>query len=465
MHKMNVLDASWLLVESPEAPMQVGQLLTLDLPPNASENWLRDQFETWRKFDTFYPPFNLKPRFLFGLPMPRWKVDNDLDLDYHFRHSALPKPGGERELGILVSRLHSHPLDLNRPLWEFHLIEGLENNRWAIYAKCHHSLIDGVSGVRMLQRMMTTSAKTKNMPPPWGVKPAPKVAKPHKAANAAPTQENALRHTMDSMRGNLVTLNTLRRAFRRLILAGVDNEEPLMTPFKCPPSILNGRIGQARRFATQHYDLPRMKKIAKAANCSLNDIVLAISGTALRRFLKEINALPKAPMTAGLPVNIRPANDQSTGTAISFIMASLATDIADPLHRLNAIKESTHRAKAHLSTLPSDLLMQYTALVMAPMMIQLVTGLGGRMRSVFNITISNVPGPKQTLYYNGAELIAVYPLSLIPHGQALNITCLSYADTLNFGFTGCRDSLPSLQKIAVYTGDALDELEKLLKKR
>jgi len=462
MKSMNVLDASWLFVETPEAPMQVAQLMIFSLPEDADENFLGDMVRKFRKSREYYAPWNLKlknPKL--GALSPVWVEDNDIDLDYHFRHSALPKPGGERELGILVSRLHSHPLDFKRPLWEMHIIEGLENNRFAIYTKFHHSLIDGVSGVRMLQRLMTTDPNNRTQPPAWSIKP-PKPSKKVQAENAAdravPTPENALHGIAESAKGGVNTIRELRRAFQRLIGARAGRNRDLKGPFDCPKTILNGRIGQARRFATQQYDLTQMKAIAKAADCSLNDIVLAICATALRRFLIDVNGLPSKSLTAGLPVNIRPADDEGTGNAISFIMASLATDIADPKLRLEAIKASTHSAKEHLQKLPKDALMQYTALIMAPFMMQLFTGMGGRMKSVFNLTISNVPGPKETLYYNGAKLEASYPVSLIPHGQALNITCLSYADTLNFGFTGCRDSLPSMQNIAVYTGEALQEL-------
>jgi WS/DGAT/MGAT family acyltransferase len=229
--------------------------------------------------------------------------------------------------------------------------------------------------------------------------------------------------------------------------------------------VLNGRVNQARRFATQQYDLAELKNLATKADCSLNDIVLYLCATALRRFLGESDQLPSQPLTAGIPVNVRPADDQSTGNAISFIMANLATDIADPLERLTAIKASTARAKEHLQAMPKSALTQYTMMIMGPYTLQLLTGLGGRARPVFNITISNVPGPDRPLYWNGAKLEATYPVSLIAHGGALNITCLSYAGTLNFGFTGCRDTLPHMQRIAVYTGEALEELRDLLAAR
>ncbi len=176
----------------------------------------------------------------------------------------------------------------------------------------------------------------------------------------------------------------------------------------------------------------------------------------------ESNALPDKPLTAGIPVSVRPAGDMQVGTAISFILSTLGTDIADPLLRLQAIHASTSKAKNELQALTRKQIDGYTLMLMGPFIGSLVTGLGGRTRPVFNITISNVPGPQKPLYFNGARVDGVYPVSLVTHGQALNITCLSYAGKLNFGFTAARDTLPHMQRLSVYTGEALDELETLL---
>jgi diacylglycerol O-acyltransferase len=461
MKRMNPLDASWLTVESHDTPMHVANLAIFSLPKGAPDDFLRQMVTRMKTERDFAEPWNLKLRnpALGGL-MPVLKIDNDLDLDYHVRHSALPNPGGERELGMLVSRLHSHQLDFKRPLWECHVIEGLEHNRFALYIKFHHSLIDGVSGVRMLQRVLSTDADDREMPAPWTCHPPAKPPRDDdsaaEASGATPLQVvmKALRHQADSVPQLIQALTKIMRGSR-------NGSGGLTAPFSGPVSVLNHRITGQRRFATQQYDLDKLKGLAKHFDCSLNDIVLYLSATALRRFMEESNILPEKPLITGIPVNVRTKDDQGTGNAISFIIANLATDIADPLRRLEAIKHSTASAKEHLQSLPRDALMRYTMILMAPYTLQLLTGLGGRVRPVFNVTISNVPGPNQPLYYNGARLEAMYPVSLIAHGGALNITCLSYAGTLNFGFTGCRDTLPHMQRLAVYTGEALDELEKL----
>ncbi|MCG7198645.1 wax ester/triacylglycerol synthase family O-acyltransferase [Marinobacter pelagius] len=462
MKRLGTLDASWLAVESEDTPMHVGTLQIFSLPEGAPETFLRDMVTRMKEAGDIASPWGYKlawSGFLGRLVAPYWVEDKKIDLDYHVRHSALPRPGGERELGILVSRLHSNPLDFSRPLWECHVIEGLENNRFALYTKMHHSMIDGISGVRLMQRVLTTDPDRREMLPPWSVKPQRRRgSKTDKEA----TIPAAVSQAMDALKLQADMAPRLWQAGNRLVHSVRHPEDGLTAPFTGPVSILNHRVTPQRRFATQHYQLDRLKALAHASGGSLNDIVLYLCGTALRRFLEEQNNLPDIPLTAGIPVNIRPSDDEGTGTQISFMIASLATDEPDPLTRLQNIKTSTRRAKEHLQKLPRSALTQYTMMLMSPYILQLMSGLGGRMRPVFNVTISNVPGPQQTLYYEGARLEAMYPVSLIAHGGALNITCLSYAGSLNFGYTGCRDTLPSMQRLAVYTGEALDEIESLV---
>ncbi|MCK0163055.1 wax ester/triacylglycerol synthase family O-acyltransferase [Marinobacter sp. S6332] len=462
MKRLGTLDASWLAVESEDTPMHVGNMLIFSLPEDAPDTFLRDMVTSMKETGEIAHPWCAKLAWsgtLGRLIAPAWKVDKNLDLDYHVRHSALPKPGGERELGVLVSRLHSNPLDFARPLWECHVIEGLENNRFALYTKMHHSMIDGISGVRLLQRVLSKDPNEKGMLPPWAMRPERLKPRKGESRQSAPS---VFSQALDAVKLQADMAPTLWRAGNRLVQSARHPEAGPTAPFVGPVSKINHRVTGQRRFATQHYKLDRLKELAHASKSSLNDIVLYLCGTALRRFLLEQNDLPETPLTAGIPVNIRPADDQGTGTAISFMIATLATNEADPLTRLQSIIASTNRAKEHLQKLPKSALTQYTMLLMSPYILQLLSGLGGRMRPVFNVTISNVPGPQESLYYEGAKLEAMYPVSLIAHGGALNITCLSYAGALNFGFTGCRDTLPSMQKLAVYTGEALDELEALI---
>ncbi|MFO0745849.1 MAG: wax ester/triacylglycerol synthase family O-acyltransferase [Myxococcota bacterium] len=450
-------DAMFLFGESRETMMHVASLLPFTPPPDAPPDYLRSIVDEFRAQKTLLPPWNLKletPNWLKN-PLAAWVEDPDPDIDYHLRRSALPSPGDERELGVLVSRLHGNPIDFHHPPWEMHLIEGLERNRFALYTKMHHALIDGFTGSRMLARSLSPDPNDRQHPLFFAI---PEPAKKHRDS-PSPSPFDAL---MDGVKLQFEAAKEVASAvgdFFRAVRVG--GERPV-GPLEAPRSILNGRIGRNRRFATQQYDFDRVKGLAKKAGGTLNDIVLALCAASLRRFLHELGALPDAPLVAMLPVNVRPKDDVGGGNAVGSILVSLATDVADPLARFEAIIHSTRRAKEVLQQLSRQAIVQLSALMMMPSGLQTVTGLLGRTRPQFNVVISNVPGPDHPLYFRGARLEAVYPVSIPIHGQALNITVQSYAGTLNFGFTGCRDTLPHMQRLAVYTGEALAELDRLL---
>jgi WS/DGAT/MGAT family acyltransferase len=458
--RLNPLDAAWVFTEARATPNHVGGLLQFRLPDDAPRDFMRNLMTEFRTHRDFKPPWKRRLKFPAGVnPMPVWVDDDDIDLEYHVRHAALPWPGGERELGELVGRLQSTPIDLSRPPWECTIIEGIEGKRFALFIKMHHSLIDGVSGMRLLQRAMSPDReKSLHMPPFWatGAESEPRAERRAPSLALAGVASGVLK----TLRGQVQTLPQIAAAFAKILKRIGDAEDGMAVPFvDSPPSVLNGRIREKRRFATQQFSLERMRTVAKAADATINDVVLALCGGALRRFLHERDSLPAKSLTAGVPVSVRPNDDRGTGNAITFIIARLGTDIADPAERLAAIKASVRFAKAHVQSLPKAAMEQYTMLLMAPTLITMLTGTSGRMRPMFNVTISNVPGPDKPLYFRGAELLATYPASIVQHGLALNITCQSYAGTMNFGFTGCHSSVPSMQRLAVYTAEAFAELE------
>jgi len=462
MQRVSPVDAAWLALESRDTPMHVGGLFEFSLPKGAPDDYLEREFEKMRRSRAIPPPWNLKlvELPLLGTRFPLMRQIQDVDLDYHVRHSALPHPGGQRELGVLVSRLHSYQLDLHRPLWEVHLIEGLEGDRFAIYSKMHHSLVDGVSGMRLIMRTLSRNPARGGTSAFWTV-----------GAGSAPSRDahpngraGALQLPLDLVRDGATLAGGLSRAALDLGLAAVD-DRALQAPYRAPHSVLGERLTGQRRFATQQYDLARIKYLARASDGTVNDVVLYLSGTALRHYLIEHARLPDRPLTAGIPVNLRDAEDQSMGTAIGVMIAELGTHVADPKERMAAIQRSTREAKEHLSHLPPAARTSYTLLLNGPYIAGLLLGLGGHAPVPFNVGVSNVPGPPESLYMNGSRLEALFPLSLLMHGNALNITCVSYSGTLNFGFTGARDTMPHLQRLAIYMGEALQELERLLPAR
>ncbi|AKH69304.1 acyltransferase, WS/DGAT/MGAT [Spongiibacter sp. IMCC21906] len=439
---MKLADAGFLLTDTTRSNAQVSMLTTWYLPKNAKEDFLSSLVEQWRKSVKFAEPFNLrlKPGIL-----PDWEVltADQIDLDYHLRHSALPKPGGEKELGILASRLHSNPLDKKRPLWEMHVIEGLERGRFAVFLKLHHSQIDGMGAIRMLERFLSPSPTANDLPAWWEVAPRKSAPAPEEPAKKKISFKKIPR--VDKLMGALGD-------------AYLNSNPYNAAPFSAPMTPLNVRLGPARRVATQLYAVERLKKIAKAASVSMNDVVLCICAGGLRRYLIENDQLPTKTMTTGVPVSVR--DNEQVGNAITFMLAKLYTDIEDHEERLQEIHHSTLLAKDRLHGLPDKGSREmFGAAIMGPYMAQLGLQMAGRFRPVHNIVISNVPGPDKPYYMYGAKLEAFFPISAIMDGQALNITFLSYAGYYGVGFTACREALPSMQRIAVYTGECLEELE------
>jgi WS/DGAT/MGAT family acyltransferase len=450
----------FLYGESRETMMHVAGLMPFTPPPDGTVD-LRLLMDEIREGAKVYKPWNLRLRSpeLLRNPLQAWVEEPEVDLEYHVRRSALPAPGDERELGILVSRLHAIPVDFHRPPWEVHLIEGLEGGRFALYAKVHHAMVDGFSAMRILSNALTRDPAERDRPLffsiPQPARPPPK-QEPETSGVLFPELLAAVREQYGASK-------TVAKALLEVVKSSRAGVRELVTPLQAPKCVLNTRISRNRRFATQRLELERVKRVAKAAGGTLNDAILALCGGSLRRYLIELDALPPAPLIAMLPVAIRAKDDAGGGNAVGAILATLATDVEDAGERIRKIVTSTSKAKQQLQGMSKAAVLQYSALVTAPAMLQMIPGAAGRMPPTFNVVISNVPGPDESLYFRGARLEASYPMSIPVHGQALNITCSSYAGSVCFGFTGCRDTLPHLQRLAVYCGEALSELEAALR--
>jgi WS/DGAT/MGAT family acyltransferase len=457
---LKINDSAWLYAESHRTPMQVAMLATFSVPSDRPD-FVGDLFARWREVREFQPPFNY---LLRATPVPSWQEleDDQIDLDYHLRHSALPRPGSQRELGVLVSRLHSAKMDRRYPLWECHLIEGLEDGLWSMYMKVHHSQIDGVGGVRLLKRMLSADPDAREMLPPWavGTRGPDQSGLPARAERPAVPEQGHGTSLQSVAHDGLEVASSLGRTYAESVAGRADPGRAV--PFRAPKTIFNGRIHTPRRFATQHYPIDRLRDIAAATGGSLNDVFLTLCGGALRRYLIEADDLPLEPLIANVPVSVRDGDGAGVGNAITFLYSTLGTDIADPIQRLHAIQESTRLGKERLPHVGGLAMDTYTAVLMGPFLSQAILGFGGRGRPASNVVISNVPGPAETRYLDGSRLEELYPVSLLFNGQALNITAVSYDGQFNIGFTGCRDSIPSLQHIAVYTGEELDALEQAL---
>ncbi len=448
---MPVTDAMFLLPESREQPMHVGSLQLFRPPAGAGPDFLTDLYQEALATTELAPEFRkVATRGWSSAGQWSWEEDDQIDLEHHVRHSALPRPGRIRELLALTSRLHSTPLDRQRPLWEAHLIEGLADGRFAVYTKLHHAVMDGISASRLMESSLSTDPEQRDTPMPFAARPRTPRAK---GGLNLPGLIGTGLHAVGDAVGLLPHL--VRVADGALRQTG----GPL--PGQAPRTILNVPITGSRRFAADSWDLARMRTVAKAADATLNDVVLAMSATALRDYLLAQDALPDAPLIAMTPVSLRTEGAKDAGgNAVGAILANLGTHLADPEERLLAVRESMRQGKAGLASLSALQVSALSAVTMSPILLYGVLGVPPLVPPPFNLVISNVPGPREPLYWNGARLEGSYPLSIPTAGQALNITCTSYDGKMAFGLVGCRRSLPHLQQLLVGLEDGLVQLEK-----
>ena len=446
MQLISPTDSIFLLAESREHPMHVGCLMLFEPPTDADPGFVGELYRAMGEGRDFQPIFRKRPATLLGgVTGMAWTYDDDVDFEYHVRRSALPTPGRIRELLALTSRLHTSLLDRHRPLWEAHLVEGLADGRFALYLKVHHALIDGVSLLRLQQRTLSADPHDPDLRMPWAVPP-----RPHHRAGV-----DSRAHRLARLAGAAAGLGPSTLSLARAALL----EQQLTLPFAAPRTMLNVKIGGARRCAAQSWPLSRLQAVKRAAGVTVNDVVLAMCAGALRYYLAEQNALPERPLVAMVLVSLRTEADSDGGNRVGTVLCDLGTDSNDPAVRLSTINDSMKRSKKVLAELPRMQALALSALNIAPLALTAVPGLVSATRPPFNIVISNMPGPTTPMYWRGARLGGNYPLSIALDGQALNITVVSNADTLDFGVVGCRRSVPHLQHLLGHLDTALVDLE------
>jgi diacylglycerol O-acyltransferase / wax synthase len=441
-------DSMFLLGESREHPMHVGGLQLFELPDGAGPGFVRELYDQLVAQQDIQPTFRKHPaKFVGGIANLAWSYDDDVDIEYHVRRSALPSPGRIRELLELTSRWHSSLLDRHRPLWETHIIEGLKDGRFAVYSKMHHALIDGVSAQKLMQRAMSTDPDDHEIRAPWCLQ------KPKRKASPSSSPLRSLMHAAGSVAALAPSTISLARAALF--------EQQLTLPFGAPRTMLNVKIGGARRCAAQSWSVDRIKTVKKAAGVTVNDVVLAMCSGALRYYLLEQNALPDTPLIAMVPVSLRTeAEADAGGNLVGAILCNLATDTDDPVQRLQTISESMRGNKKVFSELPRFQALALSALNTSSVALAAIPGWVSSTAPPFNIIISNVPGPTHPIYYGGARLDGNYPMSIALDGQALNITLATNAGNLDFGLVGCRRSVPHLQRLLEHLESSLKDLER-----
>ncbi|WP_088285485.1 wax ester/triacylglycerol synthase family O-acyltransferase [Kineosporia sp. A_224] len=500
MEQLTGLDAAFLALDTPRTTGHVGSIQVVEALDAAGERVTLDRL-TAVVGDRLHlvPPMRRKiVEVPLGLGQPFWVEDADFDLEFHVRELALPAPGSMHQLTEQVARIHARTLDRSRPLWEIYLIHGLEGDRAAIYSKVHHAMIDGVGGQEIAAALLDLSPEGREIPPapPWDPDPAPGsltlLAKA--AASLATVPTTAGRFAADVARSAPALLSI---ALPRLpgvdLVSAVANrlaEEASGSglgavlpgglgigdggllehvPGRAPATPFNRNVSAHRRIALRSVPLDVVKAVKSAAGMTVNDVVLAMCAGALRRWLSTHDALPEDPLVAAVPVSVRTSaaqgaksGDGTFGNRVSLMLAVLPTDEPDPLTRMRVAHEATSVAKYQHDALSANLLADAYQFTM-PALMGLTMRANARLRvleraSLFNLFVSNVPGPSVPLYLAGHRLLASYPVSAIADGQGLNITVLSYLGDLHFGLTADRDLVPDLDVLAGYLAEELEEL-------
>ena len=461
--RLSGLDATFLYVETPSNQTHMTGVLVFD-PSTMKEPY---SFDRMREFVRGRlgraPAFTRKlARVPFDVAHPVWVEDPDFDLEAHVHRVAVPAPGGPRELAELAGQIAGWPLDRNRPLWDMWFVEDLEDGHVALVAKMHHATIDGVSGANLMMHLFDLEPD----PPPQPDQEAPPTAAP----------PNDLELLLRGLWSRAQRPLLVPRALAETARAGVElarrrlrpgSAGGMAAPFSAPPTPFNAPITAHRRVAFCPVSLSDIQIVKHAFGTTVNDVVLAVCAGAVRRWLERHDALPDRPLVAGVPVSTR-GDDDSGGSfganLISAMFVSLATDIDDPVERLLRIHERTRSAKEEFRAVGADVLTNWTEFV-GPRALGLAVRLYSRMEladrhpPALNFIVSNVPGPPIPLYLGGGRLMALYPLGPVFDGMGLNITVLSYMDTVGFGFLACRELMPDLWDLGQHVDAALEELK------
>lgn len=482
MRQLTALDTLFLALESPTTTGHVSGLAIVD-PSTAPGGRLTREALKQVLLDRLHllPPMRWKlAQVPLGLDRPYWVDDDHFDLDFHVRELALPAPGDDAQLAEQTARIAARPLDRARPLWELYLIHGLPEGRMGILTKIHHSAIDGMSGAEIMGVLYDLAPEGREIEPPSAeltVAQRPgalgmlgrgvlgTLRQPLQAAGALPRLLPAV-DVVPSIFGvpgaERISRNVSRA--RNAVLRNGEGEVVERPKMRAPRVPFSTRISAHRKFAFGSVSLSDVKRVKTHYGVKVNDVVVALSAAGVRRWLVEHDALPDRPVLAQIPVSVRTEAQRGTyGNRISIMIVPIPTDREDPEDRLRSAHEHLIAAKGRHKAMPAAALQDITqflppAIYARSTRAAMQLGASRSMRPLYNMVISNVPGPPIPIYMAGARLVANYPVSVITDGAGLNITVLSYLDSVDFGIVACREQMPDVDLLMDAIREELAEL-------
>lgn len=446
-----LLDLMFFLTETQDNPRHVGSVLIFRKPRRGGARTVQEIVDAYRRSKP-QPPFNRIPVFRkAGLPV--WQEVESIDPLRHVLHLALPAPGSDEQLHQLVADLHAPMLERHRPGWKVYVIDGLSGDRFAVYHKCHHALVDGESGIAILRRSLATSPRDRRIRTTIGERHDPRPHEtPHGLRDMIEAEARRLaRRAVSVSRSSTLVVESLLEG-----LSGYSRIKP--RAFTAPLTPMNEPIQNARSITHLVLPLPAMKRVAHARGATLNDVALCILDAGVNRTLKSLGRTPDHPLVALVPVSLRNEAAAEATTMVSAMWPALGPVSAPIERRLRAVVESTRREKEKMHGLGRDAAYAFAVMAFATaeaIAIAQPEALGLRPA---NLLVSNVRGPERTLYLNGAKLEALFPLSTLIVAIGLNVTFMSYAGKVIFGFTANGASLPEVESMARHTEAAFESL-------
>jgi WS/DGAT/MGAT family acyltransferase len=436
--KIPLLDLMFFLTETAENPKHVGAVQIFQMPANAPKTYMRDLVGALKDAPVT-TPFNFRPNFP-RVGMPEWLVDDDLDIDYHVRHSALPQPGAHEQLLEVLQRLHINLLDRDRPGWICQVIEGLEGGRFAIYTKIHHAYIDGMSGVKRIYGSLSASPKEMKVTPSWSYVSEHKhgsAARNGKSGGAVLAQARAVTELSSSLARMSLEFLNLR-------------ENKAQSLFHAPRTRMNNRIEfNTRSVATCTLPLDRAREVGAKLGGKVNDVILTVIDAALHDYLEAHSENTDTALVALCPMSLRDEGDETATTQATVLHVRLGSPDAKPRDRLQQIIESSSVTKQQARSMSTEALMDFSLALFSVFELVDRSGLKRLFAPSYNVLISNVPGPSEdTLYIRGSKQLASYPISAFLPGGNLNVTILSHGNKLDFGMIADKHALPDLQFVA-----------------
>jgi diacylglycerol O-acyltransferase len=447
--RLSGLDASFLYLETPAQLMHVCGVIVIDpstMPAPYSFDALLAGIETQVRD---VPEFTRKLRRVpLGLDHPIWVRDRGFDIERHVHRLALPSPGGYAELMKLTAHLAALPLDRSRPLWEMWVIEGFEDDRIVVFSKMHHSTVDGISGSNLISHLCSLSPDDAPLaltePRTHGRDPSSRELLGRALVTQASLPVQVARVVGPTVTGIASSISRAR--------AGT----AMAAPLTAPRTSFNGTITGHRSIALTDMDLDDVRAVKKATGTTVNDVVLAVTGGALRAYLDERGELPDSSLIASVPVSVHETSRRSGGSnKVSSLFAKLGTDVEDPLERLEAMADRNKNAKEHHQAISADSLQDWAEFA-APRTFGLAVRAYAGLRlaekhpPAINLVVSNVPGPPVPIYFLGGRVQGLYPLGPVFHGAGLNVTVMSNDGELHVGVIACRESMPDADALVAH---------------